>query len=129
MTEWVAIPCRSPHGHLWDYSMSDVPCILCRVKAYSPGVVRGMRRVYKDQAVAEAPIDLSAEALADVVDRERYAPDPTIVELTRALLDLTEREKRARLALIAIREVRGQSSDRPYTALSVIDELAWKGLL
>ena len=71
----------------------------------------------------ESPVDLSSEALADAVDRERLHLDPRIVELTRALIE-------TRQSLKAIRETvaRVKQTHRPYSALDDIDDIARKGL-
>lgn len=60
------------------------------------------------------PLDLSPEALADQVDRERYSTDNHL-----------------RVALQRIRAVAAQTytdKDRVYTALSLIDQIAQRAL-
>lgn len=78
--------------------------------------------------MTDSPIDLSAQSLAEMVSQEGIEPNPIIVELTRRLRDVAEREKRTREALLVIRDIAALTTGRPYTALSQIDEIARKGL-
>lgn len=78
--------------------------------------------------MTDSPVDLSAQSLAEMVSQEGIEPNPIIGELTRRLLDVTERENRARQALIAIREVVAHPSWERHPAFYHIDDIARKGL-